>query len=102
MHQQLSQEIQKIFNDKEVIIIPTNQQSNYSSKWARIIERPNSITVSIHIIDHTERESVFNLLHSCMEKWGYEYARGESENAKNLSFVSKWVFYYKAKEDIKL
>lgn len=102
MHQQLFQGIQKVFNAEEVIIIPSNQQSNYGSKWARIIEESNSITVSIYIIDHTERESIFNLLHSCMEKWGYEYAREESETAKNLSFVSKWVFYYKAKEDIKL
>ena len=93
MHQQLFQEIQEIFNSEEVIIIPPNQRSNYGSKWARITEESNSITVSIYIIDHTEREAVFNLLHACMEKRGYEYREEESKKAAAPSFVSKWVFY---------
>lgn len=68
MHQQLFQEIQEIFNAEEVFIIPSIQQANYGSKWARIIESTNTITVLIRIIDCTERKSVFDLLHTCMEK----------------------------------
>ena len=93
MHQQLFQEIQKVFNTEEVIIIPSNQQSNYGSKWARIIDNPNTITVLIRIIDYTERESVFNSLHAYMEKYGYKYREDKSEKAAAPSFVSKWVFY---------
>lgn len=93
MQQQLSQEIKKIFDAEDVLIIPPNQQSNYGSKWARIIKNPNTITVLIRIIDYTERESVFNLLHACMEKWGYKYGEEKSEKATAPSFVSKWVFY---------
>ena len=92
MHQQLFQEIQEIFNAEEVFIIPSIQQANYGSKWARIIESTNTITVLIRIIGCTERKSVFDLLHTCMEKWGYKYGE-ESENATASSFVSKWVFY---------
>lgn len=93
MQQQLSQEIKKIFDTEDVIIISPKQQLTYGNKWARIIESLNTITVLIRIIDYTERESVFNSLHAYMEKYGYEYREDESEKAAAPSFVSKWVFY---------